>query len=54
MTGSPIDKYSLAVFSHGNYKSHFRIQIGNKNGTLKNYYKIILGKLEILLNLKNH
>lgn len=39
MTGSPIDKYSLAVFSHGNYKSHFRIQIGNKNGTLKNYYK---------------
>lgn len=39
MTGSPIDKYSLAVFAHGNYNSHFRIQIGNKNGKLSNYYK---------------
>lgn len=39
MTGSPIDKFSLAVFSHGDYKSHFRISIGNDKGTLKNYYK---------------
>lgn len=39
MTGSPIDKYSLAVYSHGNYKSDYRVQIGSKSGKLSNYYK---------------
>lgn len=39
MTGSPIDKYSIAVYSHGNYKSDYRIQIGSKRGQLSSYYK---------------
>lgn len=38
-TGSPIDNYSLAVYTNGNYNSDFRISIGNSKGATTNYYK---------------
>lgn len=38
-TGSPIDKFSLSVQTKGNYKSDFKLSIGNSKGVITNYYK---------------